>query len=147
MTHPYYCDVDKSPPSKENLCAYIDVHLVNSLFIICSLWKYKDLIVMLFLIFLAYLRARFIINGFLFLQCSCFLLSSSVCNLRCLCVFCSHVKCQNRKLFWGVGFLQEVLSPKRQLLLTAEGKEKTERESRSSKPRSHQIHTRIYIQN
>lgn len=51
MTHPYYCDVDKSPPSKENLCACMDVHLVNSLFIICSLWKYKDLIVNFFLDF------------------------------------------------------------------------------------------------
>lgn len=30
MTHPYDCDVDKSPPSKGNLCADIDVHLANS---------------------------------------------------------------------------------------------------------------------
>lgn len=30
MTHPYDCDVDKSPPRKGNLCADIDVHLANS---------------------------------------------------------------------------------------------------------------------
>lgn len=105
----------------------------------------KDLVVIFFLILLAYLRAHFIINGFLFLHCSCFLPSSSACNLRCPCVFCSHVKCQNRKLFWGVGFLQEVLRPKRLLLLTAEGqREDRKRKQVKQAQKLSDTHTHLY---
>lgn len=127
MTHPYDCDVDKSPPSKGNLCADIDVHLANSFSNLFTLEIEK--LTEFFSLILVYLRALFSINGFLFSRCSCFLHYDTPCPLHCVilgasCVFCSHVKCQNRKLFWwgwGGGLLLEVLSPKRLLLLTAMG--------------------------